>query len=586
MKLSELVKLVEDVVSIPRYYVVGYAKGRLLYVSNEGGFRSLWVLDLSKGVKRRLVEEPIHSVAKLKPGLTTAIYTKDVSEGRELQKVFYVDIVTGEGGLLGEMEPARVIGIAFDGGKVAFSASTAKGAWIYLAKKGSVEKVHDLKGGRAFVTDVQGDTVVGYGNLKGNPKSMELFIFKIGEGTFDTYTPKEGSVNKLPVLNGLKVLFETNRSGRNKLEVLDLNSMELSEASFTYRDYEAYAPVEHVDYGWYGDDKIWAIAKREGRTSLFVDGRRMPLPEGFADAAVVGEGGKFYVSLSSLTSPDKIYEVDFNTGESRIVIDNPLPKGVADALGEVSFLNYKSFDGLTIPTYVIESRKAPKPGPTVIYVHGGPWWEVADYWSPLIASLVAAGFHVVAPNFRGSTGYGEEFRLLDIGDPGGGDLEDVALAARLAKERGLANEVAIAGYSYGGFMTFLATVKKPDLWKCGVAGAGITDWEEMYELSDAYFKFFMEVLFGGRKELFRDRSAVNFAESLRVPLCIIHPQNDSRTPLLPVLKYISKLSKLGKLFEVHILPGIGHMLTKVEDVLKVAVPMISFLRKYMYEEEL
>jgi len=584
MKLSQIVELVEEIVSIPRYFVVGFTHDHLLYVSNEGGFTSLWALNVKTGNRRRLIEEPIHGVAKPVAKASTVIYTKDVSGGRELQKVFYVDVLSGKGGLLGEMEPARVIGIAFDGEKAAFSAATAKEAWIYLGRRGSVEKVYDLKGGRAFVTDVSGDIIVGYGNLRGDPRSSELLIFRLSEREFKIYTPKEGSVNKYPVLNGSKVLFESNYTGGNRLVTLDLESMELKEVRFSYPDYDSYSPLEHVDYGWLRDGRIWTIAKREGRTALFVDGKRMRLPEGFADAATIGEDDKLYVSLSSLTSPWRIYEVDVDRGESRIVVDNPLPKEVGGAVGAVRFAKYKSFDGLEIPTYVVESKRAPKPGPTVIYVHGGPWWEVADYWSPLIISLAAVGLHVVAPNFRGSTGYGEEFRLLDIGDPGGGDLEDVVHAAEWAKEEGLASEVAIAGYSYGGFMTFLATVKKPDVWKCGVAGAGITDWEEMYELSDAYFKHFMDILFDKRRELFADRSAVNFAQALRAPLCIIHPQNDSRTPLQPVLKYISRLSQLGKLFEAHILPGIGHMLVKVEDVAKVAVPMASFLRKYMYEE--
>lgn len=80
---------------------------------------------------------------------------------------------------------------------------------------------------------------------------------------------------------------------------------------------------------------------------------------------------------------------------------------------------------------------------------------------------------MVAPNYRGSTGYGEKYRLLDIGHPGGGDLEDVVSAVKHAVETGLASSVAIAGYSYGGYMAYLATTRYPELWRAGVAGAGI-----------------------------------------------------------------------------------------------------------------
>ena len=194
--------------------------------------------------------------------------------------------------------------------------------------------------------------------------------------------------------------------------------------------------------------------------------------------------------------------------------------------------------------------------------------------------LVACGYHVVAPNFRGSTGYGEEFRRMDIGDPGGGDLQDVVHTGKWAVESGLASKVAIMGYSYGGYMTFLATARHPDVWCCGVAGAGVTDWREMYELSDALFRRFIEVLFAGRKDLWEERSPITYVENVRAPLCIVHPQNDTRTPLKPVLRYVSRLLELGRAFELHVIPDMGHVVTRVEDALKILLPALMFLEKY------
>ena len=202
----------------------------------------------------------------------------------------------------------------------------------------------------------------------------------------------------------------------------------------------------------------------------------------------------------------------------------------------------------------------------------------------MIASLVVCGYHVVAPNFRGSTGYGEDFRILDIGDPGGGDLQDVIYARKWALENKLASKVAIMGYSYGGYMTFLATAKHPELWTCGVAGAGITDWEELYELSDALFKQFVNILFAGRRDLWKDRSPATYVDQAKTPICIIHPQNDTRTPLRPVLKYVQRLLENKVTFEVHVVPDIGHAINKLEDMLKILLPAILFLEKYLKKE--
>jgi len=190
---------------------------------------------------------------------------------------------------------------------------------------------------------------------------------------------------------------------------------------------------------------------------------------------------------------------------------------------------------------------------------------------------------VLAPNFRGSTGYGEEFRRRIIGDPGGGDLEDVVYAKKWGVESSLAKEgeVCVFGYSYGGYATLLALGKKPSEWKCGVAGAAIADWVEMYELSDAIFKKFIETLFAGKMELLEERSPIKYVENVRAPLCIIQPQNDSRTPLKPVLKYVSRLLELGKVFELHVAPDMGHVIRTMDDAVKVLLPALLFLKRYL-----
>lgn len=581
MRYSELAELVELITSTPTYTVVGVARDKLLYLSDVAGGLNLWEADLVSGERVRLTDEVIHSVAKPNEASSTVVYTSDVSGGRELQKVFYVDVVTRERGLLADMEPVRIIGIAYDGETVAFSGVSKTEACIYLVRRGNLEKVFTFSRGRAFVTGVREDVVVGFGTLMGDPRSYELFIFDVGTREFRVYTPKSGAVNKYPVIKDEKILFESNYAGKNRLAVLDLSTDELSMVTFTHSDYESYDPVEHPAYDWLDEGGVWTLGKKNGRVEMFVDGKALALPPGYVSGACVHHG-RAYLSVSSLKSPWRILEADLTTDSVRVLVDNELPKALSERFGDVVFTKYRSFDGLEIPAYIVESKAATKPGPAVVYVHGGPWWEVPDMWTPFIAGLVASGFHVIAPNFRGSTGYGEEFRVLDIGDPGGGDLEDVVHAARHAKAIGLADRVAITGYSYGGFMTFLATVKKPDVWVCGVAGAGITDWGLMRELSDAYFKHFIDILFAGKEELLKERSAINFVENLKAPLGIVHPQNDSRTPLLPVLNYLTRLWELGKIFEAHILPGIGHALLKREDVAKVLLHTISFLRRCVY----
>lgn len=580
MGLSKKIRLIEEVAYIPSYYVVGYTHGKLVYMTSEEGVFDLWAYDLKSGEKKRLTYAGVFFPVKLVPESPLVFYAVDATKGREKHKLYAVNVTSGEQVLEVEIEPRRIFRAGWDGKTLAFSSATAKSVELWMMSKDvSIEKLLDTDK-ILSVSDVKGDFITGSGLLRGNPRSRELFFYNKKSGDFTEYTVKEGSVNKGPALWNKMALFATNAYGGEKLVLLNLDTMDISEPDFKSEDFKARGIVEYLNYGWTEDGSIWFIGKKNGQTYLYLDGHEIKLPDGYSsNAAFVN--GKAYLAHSSLVDPPRITSVDLKNGKVETVIEASISEELKARLGKVKFVKVKSSDGLEVPTFVIESSVASKPGPTVVYVHGGPWSEVANAWSLFIEMLVVSGYHVVAPNFRGSTGYREEYRQMDIGDPGGGDLEDVVAAAKWARESGLASKVAIMGYSYGGFMTFLATAKKPDVWDAGVAGAGVTDWEEMYELADALFKKFQDTLFDYKKELWKDRSAMYFVENVKAPLCIIHPQNDSRTPLKPVLRYMFKLSELGKTFEAHIIPDIGHTPRRVSDFIKIGVPAVTFLDEYL-----
>lgn len=572
-------RLVEEIVKIPRYFVVGYTHGKLVYGAAEETV-NLRLLDLASGSRRKLAEN-VYGVANITPKSPLIVFTRDVGKGREQHRVYITDVEKCMERAVPYIEPRRITGMCFDGETIALSAASKEAVELWTVKPdGSAERIYKTAN-RLFASSVDRNRIVGFGTLKGDPKASELFIYELNSGEFKVYTPREGSTNRSPKLHGDRVLFTTTAFGGEELLVYRLEEGELEKPRFTHKDYEKFMFTGYLAFNWFGDGKIWFIGKRDGRTKAFVDGKLLPLPKGFTSGLTVVDESRVYVTWSSLTSPNRIYEVDLNKGEVKVLMRTKLSEAVKTRLGGVKFFKYRSFDGLEIPSFLVESTAASKPGPTVVYVHGGPWSEVVDRWSVLIASLVVCGYYVVAPNFRGSTGYGEKFRRMNIGDPGGGDLMDVAYAARWARETGLSSKIAIMGYSYGGFMTFLATVKQPSLWDAGVAGAGIVDWAEMYELGDALFKRFIDILFDGKRGLWKDRSASYFAENLKAPLCIIHPQNDTRTPLKPVLKYVLKLLELGKTFELHVLPDTGHLVTRLEDAIKLLFPTAIFLEKHL-----
>jgi dipeptidyl aminopeptidase/acylaminoacyl peptidase len=588
MDLESLARLIKTVVSVPRYSLVGITKsGYLVYGSTLEGVYKLYAIDLNTGREFKVSEEPVHLEASTSRRSDIVVYTRDVSRGFELVKIYGTDLRTLETYELSEgVQPQRVVGLGYDGVRVAWSGSVGTEASIYLSDTSTRRAEPLVKArGREYVTDVNERYIVGHGHLREDPFSVELFAIDLRTLEMRVITPREGSVNRSPKLLGSKVLFESNYENLDtfKLYVYDLESGTLESVRLTYGDLATYNPVEYVDFGWMENGSVWAIGKRMGRSRLFVDGAEVKTPDGMILSAEV-YGDYAYATHTSLRDPPRVLRIDIKSGTYSVVVGGEAPREVVDSLAEVVYVEVPSFDGVRVPTYVLVSSRTSKPGPLVVYPHGGPWAEVADSWSPILLLLTSLGYHVVAPNFRGSTGYGERFRKLDLGDPGGGDLEDVVYATRWAIDNGIADpgRVAIVGYSYGGYMTFMAMVKYPELWRCGVAGAGVTDWVEDYELADAYFKRYDEILFAGRKELFVERSPITYVHNLRSPICIVHPQNDSRCPLRPIMKFAYKLMELGKPFELHVIPDIGHAISLDSEALsRYLLYATMFLRKHL-----
>ena len=579
MGVSDTVKALEVLAKVPINYLVGSTKDRVVYLSNEGGMYTLWSLDTSNGSRHRVTNGPValpEHVALPRHDTNNVFYIKDTAKGRELHLLYRADSVRGDESVAVDMSPMRIEGLGMWGGEVAFTGSTKDEIAIYAAKSGRIERRAKFDT-YAFVTDFNGAFIVGAGTLAKNPRSQELFIFDTATGGLNQFTPRPGSVNKPAFLNGPKVLFESDCTGKNELHVHNIETGETERVPMGSQDHDSYGAIEHQYYGWTDAGKVWCIGKREGEARAFVDGKEIPTPRGFLWGLAMS-GGRVYVAHTTVAQPIRILEIEPESGRSKVILDNPLPEDLGAKLGSGHFIRFVSFDGREIPALVVDDGTG-TPRRTVTLVHGGPWGEYLNSWGPIINSVVLGGYNVIAPNYRGSTGYGEEFRTLDIGDPGGGDLQDIAASARWALKNGIATEVAIVGYSYGGYSTLLALGKEPELWACGVAGAPIADWKQMYELSDAVYRQFAEVLFGQKLELFDERSPITYVKNVTRPVCILSSQNDSRTPLPPVLRYVTNLQDQGGTFELHVVPDMGHLMVTTQDMMDIVYPMVAFLHK-------
>jgi dipeptidyl aminopeptidase/acylaminoacyl peptidase len=189
-------------------------------------------------------------------------------------------------------------------------------------------------------------------------------------------------------------------------------------------------------------------------------------------------------------------------------------------------------------------------------------------------------------NYRGSVGYGREWRDTLIGDIGGPELEDVNAGLADLVSRGIADpeRAVIAGWSWGGYTTLMELGKHPELWRCGVAGVPVGDYELSYEDMSPLLQAYDRALLGGAPkdvpELMRDRNPINFADRVTAPVLFVIGENDSRCPYRQAMAYVEKLAARDHPHQVYVF-ATGHSSFDVDETVRQQRAVLSFLAQHV-----
>lgn len=226
------------------------------------------------------------------------------------------------------------------------------------------------------------------------------------------------------------------------------------------------------------------------------------------------------------------------------------------------------------------------PFPVMMFVHGGPTGQDTDSWEPEVLAYVDKGFAVGMVNYRGSTGYGREWRDRLIGDVGGPELVDVNAGLADLVTRGIADpsRAVVGGWSWGGYITLMELGKHPDLWLAGVAGVPVGDYAMGYEDLSPELQAYDRALLGGRPdevpELMLDRNPINFADQVRAPVIFLIGENDTRCPFRQAMAYVDTLKERDHPHEV-VLFGTGHGSYDIDEEVDQMRTILTFLAKHV-----
>jgi dipeptidyl aminopeptidase/acylaminoacyl peptidase len=264
---------------------------------------------------------------------------------------------------------------------------------------------------------------------------------------------------------------------------------------------------------------------------------------------------------------------------------------------EPQLIHYKTFDGRDIPAWYYRPLPAGTAGtgsggsqpatlPVIVSVHGGPEGQERPGFNPTYQYFLSRGYAVLAPNVRGSTGYGKTYTHLDDVKLREDSVRDLVAAVDWLKTSGGADprRIAVMGGSYGGYMTLAAITLYPDLWAAAIEMYGISNFETNLKNTSGYRRKQREREYGtlaGDLEFLRSVSPIYKVDRIKAPLLVFQGKNDPRVPYTESEQIVKALRDRNAPVEYTLFDDEGHGFVKLTNRLIVYPKIVDFLERHM-----
>jgi len=382
--------------------------------------------------------------------------------------------------------------------------------------------------------------------------------------------------------SGDRVAFSSNIHGSYNIGSFDLETRQITWLTQGEGDKEmpAWSPDgEHLAYvqGQGPLTSLVVIDPKKGTSTTYQLGHGVHYRPHFSQ-----DGNRLIFVFDNPRRPDDLWILDLKDGTFL-----PLTQSLPDGIDPLDFImpveiQYTSLDGRSVPALLYKPSGREELPPGVIYVHGGPNWLTQVTWDPLVQHMLSRGWVVLAPNYRGSTGYGRDWQLANRFDLGGGDTKDVAAGADYLVQSGIVDpaRIAVTGRSYGGYLTMTCLTQFPGRWAGGSAVVPFLNWFTAHENSRKDLQHWDLENFGSPendRELFHERSPYFYLDRVAAPVQLICGAFDPRCPASESIQARDRLAAQGKEFDFILFPDEGHSFLKTENVVDAKCRRIDFL---------
>ena len=582
---------------------------QVAFVTNISGRQNIWVVSSQGGWPTQLTVSNQRQVnLAWSPKGRWIAYNSD-HDGNEQWDLFLVSTENGQVVNLTNTPEIAEEGAAWspDGEKIAYSVKPKRSANYEIDTIDILTKqvTHITSNTPEQLSNVyaiwsKDEKSIVFTQTRADGKDSNIFIVSATGGHPTNLTPHEGEKNFFAsdISPDAKTLLITSNSGNgySNAGLLDIASKRITW--LTSDKWEVYSG----SFSRNGKLVTWT-ANVDGNQDIFVydlaakQAHALPVAKGTNSlgGAETGESGfshdgaRLLYRHEAANAPNDLWSFDFAT-QKPLQITHSLVGGLrSEDMVEPFLVHYPSKDGKwQISAFVYVPYNAERNGQNaaVVAIHGGPDDQARNALSRNIQYLVNQGYFVIAPNYRGSSGYGKEFEDADRFDMGGADLDDVIAAAEWMKKTGFIDpkKMAVAGGSYGGYLTMMAVTKAPDLWAAGVPIVPFVNWFTEIENEDPALREYDIATMGDPvkdKARLQERSPINFVDRIKAPLLLLAGGNDPRCPHTEAEQVASAIKKRGGVVELKVYENEGHGFAKVENQIDAYTRLAEFLKKYV-----
>ena len=334
-----------------------------------------------------------------------------------------------------------------------------------------------------------------------------------------------------------------------------------------------------------GFNSLWKMDVATGQA------QQVPLDPGYTclEQIVVSPEGRLALVASGAATPARVIVINPNT-QVQVMGRTTSEEIDPGAYSPAEKIEWQGMDGKTVYGLFYHAHNPRFQGnglpPLIIDVHGGPTSQVKATFLPRAQFFTSRGYAVLEVNYRGSTGYGREYRNMLRGNWGIYDVQDSVSGARhLAHQKWIDGErVVIMGGSAGGFTVLKAMEDYPGFFKAGICLYGVSNQFTLVADTHKFEAHYSDLLLGmlpQAADLYRERSPEFFCDQIRDPIAIFQGEDDVVVPRNQSDRVVASLQHRGVPHEYHLYPGEGHGFRKTETIEAFYKAVDNFLKQHV-----